>query len=307
MPWAGVGEPVGWRVSSTPSIRARRRALLPGLLSQLRTEAQGRDLESDPLRYVHRYRDRRDQEIVGWLASTLAFGRVAAVFLAIDRVLERLGPSPAHTVQSLSPPSLALRLEGTRHRWLDGADLAWALAGLGRIQAAHGSLEPAFGDPGETLSLRLAHFSDAMLRDLRAPRPRHRFLFPDPRRGSAAKRALLFLRWMVRSEPGVDLGIWKSVTPSELVIPLDTHVAFFGRALGLTRRATPDWKMAVEITAALAVIDPEDPVSFDWALSRLGISGRCRHRLVPALCSPCPLRAVCRLSHRPSLRDGHES
>lgn len=297
---------VGWGVSSRLSA-ARRREVLPQLLIALRAQAGPRDLETDPLRYLHRYESPEDQEIVGWIAAALAFGRVRSIFQSIDRVLDRLGPSPSRIVRSGPEGALRIQLAGFRHRWIGGDDLAWALNRLGRIQAEQGTLEAALGTPRQSLPERLGAFSDRVLTDTPSPGRVARFLFPDPRRGSAAKRPLLFLRWLVRREPGLDLGLWRSVNPSSLIIPLDTHLAFYGRAFGWTRRKTADWKMAEEITAALRAVDPSDPVSFDWALSRLGILGRCRHRTVPALCRPCPLSRGCRFSPAPRLSHGLES
>ena len=106
--------------------------------------------------------------------------------------------------------------------------------------------------------------------DLRRERD---FLFPRPERGSACKRHNLFLRWVVRGPDGVDLGLWSAVSPRDLVVPLDTHMARLGGALGLTGRKTPDWGMAEEITDSLRLVCPEDPVKFDYPLTRLGISG----------------------------------
>ena len=98
--------------------------------------------------------------------------------------------------------------------------------------------------------------------------------FPSPSGGSACKRANLFLRWMVRDRD-IDFGIWKGIPKNRLVIPLDTHIARISRCLGFTRRASSDWKTAVEITEALKELNPEDPLKYDFALCHHGISGMC--------------------------------
>ena len=103
---------------------------------------------------------------------------------------------------------------------------------------------------------------------------------------------------MVRRADGLDLGIYGSLSPSRLVIPLDTHVAFLGRALGWTRRRAPDWTMAAEITDVLRGLDPDDPVKYDWSLPRLGILGECAERGHAVHCPPCPLVAHCRVGRR---------
>jgi uncharacterized protein (TIGR02757 family) len=123
--------------------------------------------------------------------------------------------------------------------------------------------------------------------------PRQRdFLFPRPERGSACKRHNMFLRWMVRGPDGVDLGLWKAVSPRQLVVPLDTHMARLGVWLGLTRRKTPGWRMAEEITAALRIVSPDDPVMFDYPLTRLGILGLCT-RPGRRACGECPVAPLC--------------
>lgn len=118
------------------------------------------------------------------------------------------------------------------------------------------------------------------------------FLFPDPRKGSACKRHNLFLRWMVRKEDGVDLGIWTALSPGDLIVPVDTHMARMGCRMGWTRRRAPDWLMAEEITAAFRAVCPDDPVKFDFALTRIGILGECAPRR-PGACDVCAVAKGC--------------
>ncbi|HET8732361.1 MAG TPA: DUF2400 family protein, partial [Anaeromyxobacteraceae bacterium] len=120
-----------------------------------------------------------------------------------------------------------------------------------------------------------------------------RHLCPDPAAGGAAKRWNLYLRWMVRRPDGVDLGIWRAIPPSALVVPLDTHVARVARRLGLTRRRDLSWRTAEEVTAALRLADPDDPVRFDFALCHLGMSGGCPPRRDPDRCAACRLSGEC--------------
>jgi uncharacterized protein (TIGR02757 family) len=119
------------------------------------------------------------------------------------------------------------------------------------------------------------------------------FLLPEPARGGAAKRLCMYLRWMVRPDDGVDLGLWSCRAPADLVIPLDTHVARISRRLGLTRRRTAGWSTAREITEALRRLCPEDPVRYDFALAQLGISKDCVHRADPVRCPRCDLQGLC--------------
>ena len=133
------------------------------------------------------------------------------------------------------------------------------------------------------------------------------YFFPRPSKGSACKRLNLFLRWMVRTD-AIDLGVWTRVSPSRLVVPLDTHVIRLGRCLRLTHYTSPGWKMAAEITQSLRAIDPQDPVRFDFSLCHVGMMNACGFNRAQRD-SQCPLRGAChpvvrtaRRSPRPSAR-----
>ncbi|MEE9614775.1 MAG: DUF2400 family protein, partial [Thermodesulfobacteriota bacterium] len=120
-----------------------------------------------------------------------------------------------------------------------------------------------------------------------------RFLFPSPEGRSPCKRLNLFLRWMVRRGDGLDFGLWKGVSPSKLIIPLDTHIARISRYLGLTSRNSADWAMAEEVTDSLRKLDPLDPTKYDFSLSRLGILDECPTRRDPIKCESCMIKGVC--------------
>ena len=140
---------------------------------------------------------------------------------------------------------------------------------------------------------RLACFLDRFRDAWGEAIPRERdFLFPDPRRGSACKRHHMFLRWVVRDGDGVDLGIWTVLSPRDLIVPVDTHMARLGRWLGLTARRTADGRMAEEITDAFRAVCPEDPVRFDFPLTRIGILKACTSQ-ARGKCDRCPLEPAC--------------
>ena len=121
-----------------------------------------------------------------------------------------------------------------------------------------------------------------------------RFLLADPSGGGASKRLHMFLRWMIRQE-APDLGLWRAARPSQLLMPLDTHVARIARYIGLTDREQADKRTVLQVTRALRAIDPEDPTRFDFALARLGILGQCPHRRDPVRCAPSDLVSACTL------------
>lgn len=250
-------------------------------------------LRADPVSFVHRAPP-EDREVVGLLAASLAFGNVVAVRASVARAIDRLGPSPSRAVDGMDEKALRKRLAGFVHRVYRGDDVARMLAGAGALRRAHGSLGAAFGRElsatGGDLRESLARLADA----LRGPNPSRGLahLVPDPRSGSACKRQLLWLRWMVRPADGVDLGLW-DVDPAVLLVPVDTHVHRIARNLGLTRRGDASWRTAEDITASLRRFDPTDPVKYDFALCHLGVSRRCPSRRDPVLCRECVLRDVC--------------
>lgn len=238
-------------------------------------------LDTDPVGLVRRFDDPRDREVAGLIASGLAYGRVASIRSSVDRVLAAMGTSPGRFVDAFDERRDAPRLSGFAHRFTRGADLARLFLLVRRARERAGSLEAFFleGDP-EPASATYEGAMGAFVERLFALDPREddaargaRWLFPSPASGSLCKRPCLFLRWMVRPDDGVDCGVWTRSRTSRLVAPLDTHLVRVAGLLGWTRRRTAGWPMALEVTARLRELDPEDPVRFDFALSRLGILG----------------------------------
>lgn len=261
-------------------------------------------LAADPLGFVHRAAH-EDRELTALLAATLAFGNVKAIRASLNRALVALGPALARTVDTEDEAALAARLHGFVHRIYEGRDVATMLTNAGALRREHRTLGAFFavqyaehGDLREALAvfaerLRGQGLRGAGSRSFVAPSRGLAHLVPDPRKGSANKRLLLFLRWMVRPADGVDLGLW-DVPASALVVPVDTHVHRIAQNLGLTRRKDASWRTAEEITAALRRFDPSDPVKYDFALCHLGISGSCPSRRDPVKCASCGVRDACR-------------
>ena len=274
--------------------RAGLRARLEALLASYDFEAHRRD---DPVSFVHRYTDRDDVEIVALLAALLAFGNVVSIRRSIARALDRLDGEPAAVLARAEEPELCARFDGFVHRVYRGEHIARLLHRAKVIRTRDGSLGASF-----TEGYRRAGFREALgeLADrLRGPNPTPsmRHLVPDPAKGSACKRLLLFSRWMIRPADGVDLGLW-DVPPRALVIPVDTHILRIAHNLGLTERTDASWRTAETITERLRAFDPDDPVKYDFALCHLGISRRCPSRRDRALCAPCVLRPSCRHHRR---------
>jgi uncharacterized protein (TIGR02757 family) len=262
---------------------AVRVAELRRRLDRLYRHYDHRFVDPDPLQFVRRQRGGADRELVGLLASALAYGNVLQIKRSIAAVLEVLAPRPAEAIRRLDPRAAARRLSAFRHRFNDGRDVACLLFFMRQILESHGSIEAFFAEgcpaDGADIGPGLASFSARVLsldsgglyQARRLPRDAGvRFFFPSPEDGSACKRLNLFLRWMVRRD-GVDLGVWKSVDAARLVIPLDAHVLAIARRTRLTRYRSPGWRMAVDITRTLRRLDPADPVKYDFALHRMGL------------------------------------
>jgi uncharacterized protein (TIGR02757 family) len=287
-------------------------------LDALYASFNGVDSATDPVQLVRRFDDPADREVAGFCAAALAFGRVASVLQSIERLFAVMGPAPASFVRAFDVRRQKAAFKPLLHRWSSGNDLAALVLILQRM-LQRGSIEQFFADGfgrGDAdVSAALESFSTRALEtDLRPvygarqPNPGVRYFFSRPSCGGACKRLNLFLRWMVRRD-AVDFGVWTQIPAAKLVIPLDTHVIRVGRCLGLTRYASPGWRMAADITASLRRFDPADPVKYDFSLCHLGMADQCGFNRAQAD-SLCPLRGFCvpgepgtpRASSRPSPR-----
>ncbi|MFO7534814.1 MAG: TIGR02757 family protein [Kiritimatiellia bacterium] len=224
-------------------------------------------IDPDPLLFLHRYNRVEDREIVGLIASSLAFGRVAHICASVERVLAILGPAPRAYLDAASPAVLESGFTDFRHRYASGRDLIGLLRGIQHATGKWGSLNRCFVG-----GLKASHPTviPALSAFVEALDCGPNYLLPHPELGSACKRLHLFLRWMVRHDD-VDPGGWTGVSRRQLIVPLDTHMARISKQLGLTRRASANGIMALEITDGFRRWAPRDPVKYDFALTRFGI------------------------------------
>lgn len=261
-------------------------------LEQLyRTYNTKKHLHCDPVCFLHRYPDPADCEAVALIASCLAYGRVAQILRSVTSVLDQMGPSPSAFLCKSRPADIRRRFAGFKHRFTTGDDLSALLAGMRAVIKRYGSLHGCFSRQLAGCKHEPTRAAGGFVRELRsAAGPFSSHLLPSPERGSACKRLNLFLRWMVRCDE-VDPGGWHGMSPSLLIVPLDTHMFAIGRALGFTRRKQPDLKAALDITAGFRRLSPEDPVKYDFSLTRFGIHAEldieeiidsltCRHQRV---------------------------
>jgi uncharacterized protein (TIGR02757 family) len=257
---------------------------------------------SDPIGPVRRYKGAANLEIAGLVGACLAFGNAKALRAKVANAFDRLGPEIArHADDELS---VFAAMGGFKHRVYQGEDVARLIIGARRVQRAHGSLERAFKsalDRHGEVRAALAEWVHAVriaggldIASATGARRGATHILADPSKNSGCKRLLLYLRWMVRADDGVDLGIWKSISPSVLLVPVDTHLYKLSRNLGFTRRTTLTWETTAEITQALRRLDPADPVRFDFPLCHLGMLQRCPSRKDAARCEGCGIKDVCR-------------
>lgn len=275
---------------------------LAATLESFHRERNALFLGNDPLQFPRSYKEDQDRELMALLCALLAYGRADIICRNLAVLCERLGPSPARTIDQLSPESARELMGGFKHRFHGEEDLADLLIALRNIRSEHGTLYRLFntGDypSSPDITQGLERFSTTLLshcslhrKEAKGFSPLGHF-FPRPSGGSACKRLCMFLRWVIRPDDGIDLGLWKDISTARLIIPIDTHTARISRLLGLTRRTTADWRMALEVTEALRAFDPSDPVRYDFALAHLGISDGCTGKISVA-CRTCVVRGAC--------------
>jgi len=225
----------------------------------------------DPLEFLYQYQDIRDREVVALLASALAYGRVAQILNSVSSLLEKLGPSPFAFLMRAPRKTLRSDLHDFKHRFTTGEEIADILWGAKKVIREYGSLGRCFAGGMDKHHDNVLPALSTFAKSLNGHgTSQYKFLIPDPERGSACKRLHLFLRWMVRCD-NVDPGGWHMVPASKLIVPVDTHMLRIGRHLKLTKRNQADLKTALDITSAFRRITPEDPVRYDFVLTRLGI------------------------------------
>jgi uncharacterized protein (TIGR02757 family) len=275
------------------------------ILDRLSATRSPLHLSNDPLSFCHRYSKPGDQEVAAVIASAFAYGGIKIILRTLESIFAELGPSPRAYVETFDPGNALKAFSGFKHRFNDGRDLVALLWAVRLMIDAAGSVNAFFlrshDASAQDITAGLNGYAAAVLaldyrpvfRSNTAPSGSYfPFLFPAPAAGSACKRLCMFLRWVVRPADGIDLGIWRGISPSQLVIPVDTHISRICSYLGFTRRTSADWRMAQEITAALRHLDPSDPVKYDFSLAHLGISEGCTGA-DPLRCLSCALKDIC--------------
>src|SRR3972149_1320999 len=200
-------------------------------------------LSPDPLEFIHKFKTSEDKEIVGLIASSLAYGQVERIRSSIKTVLERMDNKPYRFTVRFNPVKDKGLFDGFVHRFNTGRDIACL------IYFAKQMIEESGSERVLSLDVSALYGTKSLPTDAGV-----RFFFPSPKNGSPCKRLNLYLRWMVRKGDRLDFGLWKDISASKLIIPLDTHIARISQNIGLTKRKSPDWNMAEEICELCACL-----------------------------------------------------
>ena len=227
-------------------------------------------IEGDPISIPHLFSKRQDIEIAALFTAIFSWGSRITIINKSKELMERMDNEPLQFVLYHSSADLK-GLKGFKHRTFNADDLYYFIEALHLYYSKNDSLEKAFFPSKEfAVEAGLNHFKQLFFsHDHQKRTEKH---ISSPLQKSACKRLNMFLRWMVRNDnKGVDFGIWKNISASQLICPIDVHVARVARKIGMLQRKQTDWLAAVELTEALRKLDMKDPVKYDFALFNLGV------------------------------------
>jgi len=260
-----------------PPLRKRTKKGLEAIkpyLDKINNRVEKQDyISKDPVQFMHAFSDKKDIEIAGFLAATMAWGRRDIVVSKVDNLLQRMDYSPHHFVMSYDQNKFDI-LRSFKHRTFKPIDMHGIFLSLKEIYSKFEDFEAFWnecymaGKKQNRPFLSIFHERFFNLSNDVAERTRKHI--SDPEKGSTCKRLYMFLRWTVRKNSPVDLGIWNFMDESELLIPFDVHVARQARKYGLLSRRTNDWKTVNELTQTLSLLNPHDPARYDYALFGIG-------------------------------------
>jgi uncharacterized protein (TIGR02757 family) len=224
----------------------------------------------DPVRFLHKFKNKNDIEIIGLVASSYAYGQIGIINKFITEFLLRIDNKPYEFVNSFDIKKYGKIFEGMNYRFNNHNDLINLLQNVKMNLELYGSLlglfKEKYSDEDENILKALTFFSDSLRKKYVNNLMGYDYLIPDVKKNSTCKRLNLFLRWMVRKDD-IDLGVWGSVVDkSKLIIPVDTHVYSMAKKYKLVKRKSCDMKFAIELTEKLKKYDANDPVKYDFAL-----------------------------------------
>jgi len=231
-------------------------------------------IESDPISIPHKFTRKEDIEIAGFFTATIAWGNRKAILKSANQLMQWMDNSPYdfilnHSINELKPFNKFI------YRTFNGTDCQFIIKSLQNIYSNHYGIEHVFTkgyEQNKKIDEAISHFRDVFLSIKHESRSEKHIA--NVYKGSSAKRLNMYLRWLVRHDnSGVDFGIWKGISPADLMIPLDVHSGTIARKLELLERKQNDWKAVMELTNKLKQFDATDPIKYDFALFGLGVNG----------------------------------
>ncbi|MDX2173332.1 MAG: TIGR02757 family protein [Bacteroidota bacterium] len=227
-------------------------------------------IENDPICIPHLFHKKEDIEIAGFLVATIAWGNRKSIIANGTKLMQWMDFEPHNFILHHNKKDL-IPFKNFVHRTFNGNDCTFFIESLKVIYSKYDGLEAAFNSSSLDLKERIVNFRDIFLETKHLSRSEKHI--SNPLKNSSAKRLCMFLRWMVRNDNcGVDFGIWKSISPSELCLPLDVHTGNISRQLKLLTRTQNDWQAVEEITSILRTFDNNDPIKYDFALFGIGVN-----------------------------------
>lgn len=248
--------------------------LIDFLNQKLKEFNQPAFIKDDPISVPHAFSKKQDREIAGFFAAIFAWGNRRTIINKATELMELMQQAPHDFILHHSRKDLEKLLQ-FKHRTFNATDLLYFIEFFHAHYSKNDSLETAFtrslNSKDETIENALRGFYEYFFSLEHVPRRTLKHI-ATPARHAACKRLNMFLRWMVRKDnSGVDFGLWKNIRTSQLIVPLDLHVARVAKHFGLLQRKQTDWQAAKELTHTLKTFDPDDPVKYDFALFALGV------------------------------------
>ncbi|MDX1617975.1 MAG: TIGR02757 family protein [Balneolaceae bacterium] len=249
--------------------------LKPRLDAWVRRVEKPSYIDDDPVLFMHAFDNKADRELAGFFAALMAWGRRDVVIAKVRDLLDRMANRPAEFIGNFAERD-AKRFDGFKHRTFKPVDIYWLTRILSRILQRQDSFEIFWRQCSQEARSSgrplIAVFNERFFALCPEVAERTRKHISNPEKNSSCKRLWLYLRWTIRKNSPVDPGTMTFMDPSELMVPLDVHVARQARALGILQRTYNDWKATVEITRKMRLLDPDDPAKYDYALFGMGIS-----------------------------------
>ena len=231
-------------------------------------------VQDDPIMIPHLFNKKEDIEVSGFFSATLAWGQRKTIIKNTRLLMTLMDDAPHDFILNHASADLK-KFAKFVHRTFNGQDCIFFIQRLSYIYKKQGGLEHVFSiglkESDEQIEQSIVNFRKTFFGKISPNRTfKH---ISNPQKNSSSKRICMFLRWMVRKDKkGCDFGIWSSIKPHQLCMPLDVHTGRVSRELGLLKRKQDDWKSVLELTSALREFDHRDPVKYDFALFGMGVS-----------------------------------